>query len=239
MEVVENNKKMKTKMIQLISSEFLNSKDKNNVAVKVTKEVACMSKLIEEMLVDEDDDDEEEDDDEQLIPLPNITNELLKEVVKYCEYHLDNPMKEIARPLNTNDLSSLVDKWDVQFMDRPYQSIFDLMIAANYLLVTPLVTLCGIKLATFIRGNSEEEIRKAWDIPELTPEEEAKLKEEHKWIFQPYEPLVEVSQEEKEKNAKNIYGENSVFNEKVAVADAAKAVEKAAAKAKTPEEEDI
>ena len=57
--------------------------------------------------------------------------------------------------------------------DEDLESIFDIIIAANYLDIKSLLDLSCAKIATLIRGKSPEEIRKTFNITkDFTPEEE-------------------------------------------------------------------
>ena len=49
-------------------------------------------------------------------------------------------------------------------------------------IIKPLLDLCCAKIASMIKGKSPEEIRETFGIEnDFTPEEEARLREEHKW----------------------------------------------------------
>ena len=57
--------------------------------------------------------------------------------------------------------------------EEDLESIFDIIIAANYLDIKSLLDLSCAKIATLIRGKSPEEIRKTFNITkDFTPEEE-------------------------------------------------------------------
>ena len=47
----------------------------------------------------------------------------------------------------------------------------------------PLLDLTCLQVSCQLMGKSAEEIRVILNIPKLTPEEEAKARQEHRWIF--------------------------------------------------------
>ena len=62
-------------------------------------------------------------------------------------------------------------------------NLFHLTLAANYLDIKPLLDLCSAKIASMIKDKTVEQIRVNLDIVnDFTPEEEAKVREENKWI---------------------------------------------------------
>lgn len=67
-------------------------------------------------------------------------------------------------------------------MDR--QTLFDVLSAANYMEIKPLLDLTCLKVTFELTGKNAEEIRDILNLPELTPEEEARAREEQRWIFE-------------------------------------------------------
>ena len=62
--------------------------------------------------------------------------------------------------------------------------IFDLLTAANFMGIKPLLDLACLSVTFELSGKNAEEIREILNIPELTPEEEASARDEHRWIFE-------------------------------------------------------
>jgi S-phase kinase-associated protein 1 len=92
------------------------------------------------------------------IPLPNVTGLILEKVLEYCD------SKEPWEP-----------KVD-------HSTLFELMLAANYLDISPLLDLLCHTTVGMIRGRSTEEIRKIFNIKnDFTPEEEAAIRKENEW----------------------------------------------------------
>ena len=58
-----------------------------------------------------------------------------------CEgtYHLDKPLAEIERPLKSSNMRDIVSEWDANFIAIPTEELMDLIVAANFLLIQPLL----------------------------------------------------------------------------------------------------
>mmetsp|Transcript_41717 Transcript_41717/g.97692 ORF Transcript_41717/g.97692 Transcript_41717/m.97692 type:complete len:84 (-) Transcript_41717:334-585(-) len=79
-------------------------------------------------------------------------------------------------------MSDLVEKWYAQFIDVEQVLLFELVLAANYMDIKPLLDLSCAAVASMIKGKSAEEIRKIFNISnDFSPEEEAQVREENKW----------------------------------------------------------
>ena len=60
--------------------------------------------------------------------------------------------------------------------------LFELVMAANYLDVKPLLELSCAKVASLIKGKSIQEIRQFFQIEnDFSPEEEEQVMQENKW----------------------------------------------------------
>ena len=141
----------------------------------VSSKVASMSTLIQNMI---DDASAEEE-----IPLPNMKSAILAKVIEYCEHHNGVAPDEIQKPLKSPNLVECgVAEWDASFVNIEQELLFELITAANYLDIRPLLDLTCAKVASMIKGKTPEEIRKQFNIVnDFTPEEEAQVREENKW----------------------------------------------------------
>ena len=86
------------------------------------------------------------------ISLENIKEVSLKRIIDFCErcvlviivvgtYHLDKPLAEIERPLKSSNMRDVVSEWDADFVNIPTEELLDLVVAANFLIVQPLLDL--------------------------------------------------------------------------------------------------
>jgi len=140
----------------------------------VPKKVAMMSELVKTMA--------EGDKEENEIPLPNVKANVLNKVVQYMRYHAENPPKEIEKPLKSANMAEVVSQWDADFVDVDQEMLFELILAANYMDIKPLLDLTCAKVASMIKGKTPEQIRKTFNIQnDFTPEEEEAVRAENKW----------------------------------------------------------
>jgi S-phase kinase-associated protein 1 len=82
------------------------------------------------------------DQDEKAIPLPNVKSAVLKKVIEYLRYHVDNPPKEIEKPLKSQNMaevcwflnhgnktrSQVVSQWDADFVNVEQEVLFELIL---------------------------------------------------------------------------------------------------------------
>ena len=74
-------------------------------------------------------------------------------------------------------------RWDANFVSIEEQMLFELILAANYMDIQPLLDLACAKVASILKGKTPEEIRQTFNIVnDFTPEEEAQVREENKWV---------------------------------------------------------
>eukprot|EP00518_Triparma_eleuthera_P005595 CAMPEP_0182452822 /NCGR_PEP_ID=MMETSP1319-20130603/135_1 /TAXON_ID=172717 /ORGANISM="Bolidomonas pacifica, Strain RCC208" /LENGTH=166 /DNA_ID=CAMNT_0024650695 /DNA_START=58 /DNA_END=558 /DNA_ORIENTATION=- len=159
-----------TQMLTLVSQE--------GDSYQVPVDIAKMSELVKTMIDDEDD----ADDDAQEVPLPNVKSTVLVKVIEFAKHYKEEPMSEIDKPLKSSNMSEVVQTWYSNFVDVDQELLFELILAANYMDIKPLLDLTCATVASMIKGKTPEEIRKTFNIVnDFTPEEEAQVREENKW----------------------------------------------------------
>lgn len=152
--------------LKLISAE--------GTTYEVEEPVACKSQLIKNMVEDAGTAEE--------IPLPNVKSEILEKVIEYCRHYKDSTPQEIEKPLKSSIMNEVVPQWDAGFVDLEQDTLFELILAANYLDIKSLLDLSCAKVASMLKGKTAEEIRRQFNIEnDFTPEEEAQVREENKW----------------------------------------------------------
>ncbi|KAF5202162.1 Skp1-like protein [Thalictrum thalictroides] len=108
------------------------------------------------------------------IPLPNVTSKILAKVIEYCKKHVEKQLTEEE-----------VKKWDAEFAQVDQATLYDLLLAANYLNIKSLLDLTCQTVADMIKGKTPEEIRKTFKIKnDFTPEEEEEIRRENQWAFE-------------------------------------------------------
>eukprot|EP00341_Mesodinium_pulex_P013965 CAMPEP_0116896400 /NCGR_PEP_ID=MMETSP0467-20121206/5652_1 /TAXON_ID=283647 /ORGANISM="Mesodinium pulex, Strain SPMC105" /LENGTH=165 /DNA_ID=CAMNT_0004567549 /DNA_START=45 /DNA_END=542 /DNA_ORIENTATION=- len=143
----------------------------------VSLEVAKMSELVKTMF-----DDEQGDDEVQEIPLPNVKTQILAKVIEFLDHYKTDPMNEIEKPLKSSNMSEVVQEWYSNFVAVDQEVLFELILAANYMDIKPLLDITCATVASMIKGKTPEEIRQHFNIVnDFTPAEEAQVREENKW----------------------------------------------------------
>nr|AHW98770.1 S-phase kinase-associated protein 1 [Globodera rostochiensis] len=115
------------------------------------------------------------------IPLANVNGAILRKVIAWCQHHKDDaPVGDDAesKERRTDDIPS----WDVEFLKVDQGTLFELILAANYLDVRVLLDVACKTVANMIKGKSPEEIRRTFNIKnDFTPEEEEQIRRENAW----------------------------------------------------------
>lgn len=140
-------------------------------------QIAKCSGTIKTMLEDCGMDDEEE----AVVPLPNVNSAILRRVLQWANYHKDDPVStddDENKEKRTDDISS----WDADFLKVDQGTLFELILAANYLDTKGLLDVTCKTVANMIKGKSPEEIRKTFNIKnDFTPAEEDQVRKENEW----------------------------------------------------------
>jgi S-phase kinase-associated protein 1 len=102
-------------------------------------------------------------------------------VIEYATMHKDDPPpppEEEMKPKSSED----IEEQDREFMNVDQGTLFELILAANYLDMKNLLDLGCKTVANMIKGKSVEEIRKTFNIVnDFTPEEEEQIRKENEW----------------------------------------------------------
>lgn len=140
------------------------------VMVKVAKMSATLGNLIEDSGVGD------------VVPVPTVSGKTLGKIIEYCRYHTENPSVQGVVSKKEDGTSCDIIGWDVDFMMIDQDTLFDLVLATNYLDIPPLLDLCAKIIANLIKGKSTEELRKTFNIKnDFTAEEEEQIRKENEW----------------------------------------------------------
>uniref|UniRef100_A0A7S2H6U7 E3 ubiquitin ligase complex SCF subunit n=1 Tax=Helicotheca tamesis TaxID=374047 RepID=A0A7S2H6U7_9STRA len=157
-------------------------RSKEREVFELSSAAAKLSKLIEEMNEDNEDSD---DNEEQIVDIVKVKSECLKKVVEFCEHHVSEPLNPITHTMDADTFDEIVtQEWYRTFVNVEQPLLFQIVQAANYMNIQPLLDLACLQVAALLMNKSAEDIRTILNIPKMTPEEEEKAKREHRWIFE-------------------------------------------------------
>ncbi|KAF7087980.1 hypothetical protein CFC21_091136 [Triticum aestivum] len=161
--------------------KMITLKSSDGEEFQVEEAVAMESQTIRHMI--------EDDCADNGIPLPNVDSKILSKVIEYCKKHVQADSKpadassstSTAAPSPVEDLKS----FDAEFVKVDQATLYDPILAANYLNIKVLLDLTCQTVADMIKGKTPEEIRKTFNIKnDFTPEEEAEIRRENQWAFE-------------------------------------------------------
>ena len=163
-------------MKQKNSNELITVLTKDKKELKLKKSAAMNSALLRKHI-------EENKKTEEPITLQEVEDKIIDKLWEYLEHADGHEIKEIEKPLTSNDMKNETDDWSANFVDIPLEDLVNLTKGASYMGIRTLVDLCCAKLACMCMDKSEEEIFNVFNINEtLTEEEKQRLREENKWI---------------------------------------------------------
>ena len=156
--------------IQLQSSDMEIFK----VDVEIAKQFVTIKTMLEDLGMDDA-------GEEEVVPLQNVNAAILKKVIQWAQYHKDDPPPpedDENKEKRTDDISS----WDSDFLKVDQGTLFELILAANYLDIKGLLDVTCKTVANMIKGKTPEEIRKTFNIKnDFTPSEEEQVRKENEW----------------------------------------------------------
>ncbi|XP_033616369.1 LOW QUALITY PROTEIN: S-phase kinase-associated protein 1 [Fukomys damarensis] len=156
----------------------IKSQSSNGEIFEVDVEIAKQSVTIKAMLEDLEMDDEGNDDP---APLPHVNAAIFKKLIQWCTHQNNDRLPPEDNKNNNNKKSEQIDDipvWDQEFLNVDQGTLFELIVAANYLDIKDL--LAGYLLdvtcktgANMIKGKTPEEICKTFNSKnDFTEEEE-------------------------------------------------------------------
>jgi S-phase kinase-associated protein 1 len=167
--------------------KMITLKSSDGEEFEVEEAVAMESQTIRHMI--------EDDCADNGIPLPNVNSKILSKVIEYCNKHV-----QAAKPASADSAAAAADSssaaaqpapaedlknWDAEFVKVDQATLFDLILAANYLNIKGLLDLTCQTVADMIKGKTPEEIRKTFNIKnDFTAEEEEEIRRENQWAFE-------------------------------------------------------
>ena len=133
--------------VNLVSSD--------GVTFSVPVRAAKLSKFVSVMTDDESDDDEKMED----IPVIRVRSQVLDMIVGFMIHYDIDPMVTIEKPLVSNNIGDVVQHWYAVFIERINKDmLYDLVNAANYMHIQPLLELACAGVAISINDKTTVEI---------------------------------------------------------------------------------
>ncbi|GMM58816.1 SCF ubiquitin ligase subunit [Maudiozyma humilis] len=172
--------KATTQTVVLVSGEG----EKFTVDRKIAERSLLLKNYLNDMhdnnLDSDEDESDEEDNDEIVMPVPNVRSSVLQKVIEWAEHHKNSNFPD--EDDDDSRKSAPVDAWDREFLKVDQEMLYEIILAANYLNIKPLLDAGCKVVAEMIRGRSPEEIRRTFNIVnDFTPEEEAAIRRENEW----------------------------------------------------------
>ncbi|XP_010438976.1 PREDICTED: SKP1-like protein 4 [Camelina sativa] len=121
------------------------------------------------------------------IPLPNVTGAILAKVIEYCKKHVEAAAEADGadKDFCGNTENSELNTWDTEFLKVDQPTLFELILAANYLNISGLLDLTCKAVADQMKGKTPDEMRAHFNIKnDYSPEEEEEVRNENKWAFE-------------------------------------------------------
>ena len=76
-----------------------------------------------------------------------------------------------------------LDGWDLDFVRVPLATLFEMILAANFLDLKPMLDVTCKAVAEMIKGKTPDEIKKVFGVEgEFTEEEKAQVKLDNPWL---------------------------------------------------------
>ncbi|KAJ6882292.1 hypothetical protein NC651_028789 [Populus alba x Populus x berolinensis] len=136
------------------TTKVLKLKTSDNEVFEVEEKAALQSEIIKSMVED------------------GYEKKTLAKIVEWLKKHASDASKDE------------LERWDADFVDVDTDSLYDLLLASNYLSVEVLLGQLAQKVADMIKGKQPEEIRKLFNIKnDFTPEEEEEIRKDNAWAF--------------------------------------------------------
>lgn len=116
---------------------------------EVSRDSIMMSTTLKNLL-------EDVGDSEYPIPLPNVSGVIVEKIIPFCDYHTAHPEINVVEYTTSGKIT---DQWDITYCEMPMDIKIDVIMAANYLDIKPLLDMLCLSVATAIKGKTPAEIR--------------------------------------------------------------------------------
>lgn len=120
--------------------------------------------------------------DNDTVQVKEVNATILEKVKVFLDKYEKEEPQEIKRPIE--NFKDSAGEWNANFIEVDRDTIFEIIMAANYMDIKPLLELAAAKVASKIKGKTTEQIITTLNLQnEFTPEEEMKIIEENAWCL--------------------------------------------------------
>ncbi|KAH8316907.1 hypothetical protein KR074_001409, partial [Drosophila pseudoananassae] len=117
------------------------------------------------------------DDENAIVPLPNVNSTILRKVLDWAHFHKDDKKPkndDESKEKRTDDINS----WDADFLKVDQGTLFEVLLAANYLDIKGLLDLTCKAVASIIKDKTPEQIRMTFNIKKDSTREQVRKENE-------------------------------------------------------------
>lgn len=156
----------------------------NGTKYEVTRKMMQPSLLFVDMTKEDSIGDDK--DGPLTIPLIEVGDYALEKIVAFLRYHENDPPAPIELPLKSALFSDHVCPFDLELITTMNQDqLVTVVLAANYMDIPSLLDIACAFLACEVHDKTPAETKDYFSIdPDITPDEEKKVREDHGWIFE-------------------------------------------------------
>ena len=123
-----------------------------------------MSMLVVNTLDDFDDEDDD-DEEEREVLIPKVKSEILEKVIEFCNHYKNvEEMTTLQTPLQSSKIEDLVQGWYVDFCNVNEKMLFELVAAADFMDIKPLLELSCFASVVLLKGKNASDIRRVFKM---------------------------------------------------------------------------
>lgn len=163
---------------------FLTSKEGDSFQIPYS--IAKLSKVLLELKQDHN-----PTEDESIIPMViEMSSGALTKVIEYCTHYSKEPMTPISIPLESSKIEEIVQDWYSNYIkNMEWKLLLQLVGAANFLDIKPMLQLCCLGVVSRIVGRSANEVRPMFGISNpvdgvWNPEQREEVERENVWALE-------------------------------------------------------
>ncbi|KAI9181312.1 hypothetical protein LWI28_013716 [Acer negundo] len=135
------------------TSRKITLKSSDGEALEKDEAVALESQMIKQIIKD--------DCADNGILLPEVTSKILYKIIEYCKKQVESPK---SNDCATSAVDNHLKAWDAEFVKVDQDTLFDLILAANYLNIKSLLDLTYQTVLDLTDGKTVEELIKWYNM---------------------------------------------------------------------------